>query len=342
MKKLLMIFLVFAFRIALFSEPISVVTINVWSGLDYKGVFSYGAFEDPGAKEFRHGLLVKELKELSPDLIGINEANTLPAYAGDLAEELGHTFISHVAMGGVRIARAGFPLNKREGDAFLAPESYSLEKAGRKKLSGSGSGNIFSFQFGKATQVLAGKIRVEGRDVFVFNTNWHASPFSEKADLTGLVNSYSDDEISGEGLLDSIEEAVKGYEIRMKEAVKTLDFINEVAGESPVIFMGTLNALPGSDEVAMFLDAGFRDVWKGNRNPGFTRDETVNTNIIRYLLDDDSAEARRRDRINYIFVRGEGIAVKKSQLCFNKPTYNVYPSDHFGIIAEIEVSPLPE
>ena len=139
-------------------------------------------------------------------------------------------------------------------------------------------------------------------------------------------------------LLDSFETAIKGYDIRMEQARKTLDYINEIAGEAPVIFMGTLNALPSSDEIAVFLKAGFRDAWAGNRSPGYTRDETVNTNIITYLLDDTDTP-RRRDRINYIFVRGEGISVIKAELCFNKPTYDVFPSDHFGIIARIEILP---
>ena len=338
MRKLLLLGLIILIPFIVFADTISVVSINVWSGLEYKGVFSFKQYEDSGAKEFRDGLLLKELVELTPDLIGLNEANTLPKYADTLAETLEYTSVSHIALGGVRIARVGFPINLREGDAFLASPDLSLENLKRKMLSGGGSGNIFSFQFGKATQVIAGKITVEGRIVFVFNTNWHNSPFADKADLTALVNKYSNSDLSGDELLDSLKDAVKGYEIRMEEARKTLDFINEIAGESPVIFMGTLNALPSSDEISMFLKAGFKDAWAGNRSPGYTRDETVNTNIITYLKDEDNS-TRRRDRINYIFIRGEGISVRNAELCFNKPTYDVYPSDHFGIIARIEILP---
>jgi hypothetical protein len=73
-------------------------------------------------------------------------------------------YIHHVGLGGVRIGPVGLPVNLREGDVILAREDLELEYIGRKALTGGAVGNFFTFHFGDATQIVAGKIRVGGRE----------------------------------------------------------------------------------------------------------------------------------------------------------------------------------
>ncbi len=62
-----------------------------------------------------------------------------------------------------------------------------LSLAGRKQLSGGGFiGNMFSFHTQDATQVLVGKVRVNGRDLYVAVTHWHASPADDAASRATL------------------------------------------------------------------------------------------------------------------------------------------------------------
>lgn len=338
MKRLYILTLFFLLIIGgIRAERINVVTINVWSGLTYKGIFSMKPYEDRGAREFRHDLLKKELLDLAPDIIGLNEANPLPSYAGTLAEDLNMAYIHHVGLGGVRIGPVGLPVNLREGDVILAREDLELEYLGRKALTGGAVGNFFTFHFGDATQIVAGKIRVGGREVFIFITHWRASPQANRATLSDMTNRYLADKMDADEYLKELRDAVKGSELRMQEARRTLDYINELAGESPVILMGDFNAQPGSPEIKFLIDGGFRDAWAG-KGGGYTWDEARNTNIIQYQLPED-ATGTRRERIDYIFIRGDGIRVISSSLVFASSTYNVHPSDHFGLRARLDISP---
>jgi len=60
------------------------------------------------------------LKELSPDIIAVNEANKLPGYARSLSKELDYDQIHHIGLGGLRIGPIGLPVYLREGDVLLA------------------------------------------------------------------------------------------------------------------------------------------------------------------------------------------------------------------------------
>jgi hypothetical protein len=66
-------------------ETIRMVTINVWSGLDYRGYFKMGEYEDAAIRKQRHEVLIEQLRELAPDVVALNEANQLPGYVRQLA-----------------------------------------------------------------------------------------------------------------------------------------------------------------------------------------------------------------------------------------------------------------
>ena len=61
-------------------NELRLMTINVWSGLDYKGTLSMGEYESGDVREKRFRALAAEIRRLSPDIIGIYEANPLPDY----------------------------------------------------------------------------------------------------------------------------------------------------------------------------------------------------------------------------------------------------------------------
>ncbi|MFH2032713.1 MAG: hypothetical protein ABIJ40_19125 [Bacteroidota bacterium] len=60
---------------------LKVVTINVWSGLNYNGVFRMGDYETKTRKGERFNILVSQIKELDPDIIFLQEANPVKYYS---------------------------------------------------------------------------------------------------------------------------------------------------------------------------------------------------------------------------------------------------------------------
>ena len=339
MKKsaaLMLIILVTISGAAFAEKMLKIVTVNVWSGLTYSGVFRSGTYESSEERSFRYGLLVNALRELDADIIGINEANMLPGYAKKLSRDLDYDYIYAVRVGGVRLGQAGFPINVREGQVILAKKYLNLAPAGSRGISGGYAGNFASFHVRDAQRILAGVVTVGVHDVFLFSAGWHASEFSSNPQLESLVELYSNDHIEGSEFLARMQDAVAGHEERVIEAAKTVAYIGEIAGDNAVVLMGTLNALPESAEIAVLGDAGFVDAWQAGRGEGYTRDGVRNTNIIRHFRDEQSIENPRRDRIDYIFFRGDGIVARKAAIALDKATYEIHPSDHFAVTAELE------
>ena len=326
------------------------LTVNVWSGLTYKGTFRSGMYESKDQRAFRYGLLVNELREIDPDVIALNEANMLPGYAKRISRDLGYDFIYAVARGGVRLGQVGFPINLREGEVILAKRYLNLTLLGSKGLLGGYAGNFASFHLKEATRILAGKITVGEREVVVFNTMWHDSLSPSR--LNEQITLYDSREIEGAELLARVENAVQGREIRLEEAQKTVQFINDVTGvgesaaqteppgsvaEEPVIvMMGDFNALSDSDEILLLKKAGLIDSWDGSEVPGHTWDESTNTNILKFFAETDGSPSPYRERSNYIFYRGDAVRVASLGLVLNDTTYDTHPSDHFGVLVELE------
>ncbi|MCF7797964.1 MAG: endonuclease/exonuclease/phosphatase family protein [Lentisphaeria bacterium] len=289
------------------AQPLNVVTINVWSGLDYIGYLKMGEYETPEHREARYQALLAELRQIEPDILGLNEANKVPHYAERIARDLGMDQFHHLGIGGVRAGPVGLPVNLREGDVILAKPELSLKWAGRLQLSGGPVGKWFTFHTTDATQVVAGSVQVGGRTVYLFVTHWHASPFLTPEHLTLWRADSMAGDITPERYAANRREAEEGQRWRERESVKMLKYINEIAGDAPVILMGDFNARRGMPEVERYIRAGFVDVYAElNEAPGYTWDDVLNSNIIQYQLpENETTKPRRRHRIDFIFARGD-------------------------------------
>ncbi len=313
------------------------VGANVWSGLTYEGVFRSGSYEEAGGKAFRSDLLLQELAKIEPDVAVLFEANPLPRFGDRIAETLEMDSLFFVRRGGYRVGPVGLPINLREGTVVLADGRLELAEAERRRLSGGFVSNVTAAQSGEVSHIVGNRLTVEDRVVHLFAVNLFPSPLAGGPSLRALLEDYLAGEISGDEYRRRVHLAVAGAERRMEEAQKALTFINETAGAEPTILVGTFYAPPDSPEVRLFVDAGFDDAWL--RSGGVTWDPGNNGNI------DVSANPRvpaESSRIDYVMVRGDGIRVLGSELILDEPTYGVYPSDHYGIAARIQVTPATE
>lgn len=336
MKKIFLVLILCCVSVGLFADSLRIAVFNVWSGLTYKGFFSVGELEGDGARQKRFDFLEEELTALKPDVIVLNEANPLPSYIKPLADALNYSYIFNVNRGGVRVGKIGLPSNLREGDAILANEKMKLEKVDTRLITGGPAGNTFSFQIGETCQVMVGKVMVGTKEVYIFVTQWLDSPFADKVNLQKLVDAYAGGKMSSQKFVDKMEAAVKGQEKRMKQAKLTLDFINEIASNKNVIFVGSLNALPNSDEIKLFLDNGFIDAFsKRGSGSGNTYDAKYNTNIKAFFP--ETAKLKQQFRIDYILVRGDDLRVREAKVILNRKHNGSHLSDHYGIYARIEV-----
>jgi poly(A) polymerase len=98
------------------------------------------------------------------------------------------------------------------------------------------------------------------------------------------------------------------------------------------IWVGDFNAGPASEE-DLRIRAAFRDAWDELLSePGYTRDTTQNAMLAR--IKDD-----RHQRIDRIFVKSDAFEPKAIRMLGTEPiegtSGQVFPSDHFGLIAEL-------
>jgi poly(A) polymerase len=99
------------------------------------------------------------------------------------------------------------------------------------------------------------------------------------------------------------------------------------------IWVGDFNAAPRSEEDEAIRSA-FRDVWDElSEAPGYTRDTSKNAMLAKVKAD-------RHQRIDRVFLRGEGLSPVHVRMLGTAPLPGtdgqVFPSDHFGLIAEFE------
>lgn len=90
-------------------DVLRVLTVNVWSGLDYSGFFRMGEYETKRRREARFRSLLAQVERLSPDVILVQEANPVGRYTARLAAALSMDEVHQVVNGGLKVGPFGFP-----------------------------------------------------------------------------------------------------------------------------------------------------------------------------------------------------------------------------------------
>lgn len=323
-KKLIVVlfFLVFSsFKIA--SENISFVTFNVWSGLDYNGFFKCKELEPPNDKSFRQTIILSGLKKLNSDIICLNGINPAKDISKEIALFLDLNYEYHISRSGARIASVSLPINLREGDGLFFNKDFLIEPCGILKMNSLLSKSGISFLSKNGVQVFGEKVITSESEFYVFSVHWTKSPLDDTSSLTNMVDLYTKGEMEPFAFSEMIDQAVEGAIKRKEQAEETLSFINSKTGELPVVIMGSLNALPESDEMKIIKNSGFIDVFdKAGKSNGFT----IESSGMKYRLD-------------YILVRGKGVVPLSAERVMDEPVYGVYPSKRYGVSAVIKFPP---
>ena len=278
-----------------------VATLNIWN--------------KSGPWLARLPLIQKEIARLSPEIIGLQEAlrfrppgtseNVTPSAANDQATEIGERFGFHVAYAAASDYGGGLLF----GNAVLSRHPILEERA--FQLPGLESGESRSLLYALCDTPL-GRL-----PVFVTHLNWKFHHGS----------------------------------VRQKQCAFIAERIAELAPIDdallPPVLMGDFNAAPDADEIRFLTGLAaidgktvyFADVWTyAGEGPGYT------------FARENAFAAKAREpsrRIDYIFVRGPDrqfrgepmhteVAFDEADMSGSEP---VWPSDHFGLYADLEMTP---
>jgi len=325
-------------------REIRILTINVWSGLTYKGFFKMGRYPDDLGK--RYELLVRGIRRLDPDIVAIQEANPLPRYAERLAADLDHRVIFGVALGGIRFGSLGIPINLKEGDAILVRKPWTIEEFGRKRLGGWGIGtNWFCFHFGEITQALLGRAVVNGKPLYIYTAHLHAGPFHGSA-FDAVLERLSRD-LSQEKAEEAKKTAEKDIERRKREIANLIKFVGEtLPADMPAIILGDFNTTEETGELDPLLaDDKWVDsfrlknpdiegvTWDPHHNPNFHQAKEV-SKPYEVLC---AYHQRHSCRIDFILASGN---VPRDCILGSRVVLTVedgFPvSDHYGVLTTLK------
>jgi len=336
---------------------LKILTINIWSGVDYKGVWRFGEYESRERREQRFSVLIEQIQQLDPDIIFIQEENFLNRYVERLADTLSFDHINQVINAGIKFGTIGPPVNFKEGMAILARPSLRLDKLDAWKLSGSPGiySSHLTIHFDETVFALVGKIFIDSVPVYLVNVHLHAAPPNHPKIVQKL------DELREEGIIDGnkfdrlMTRWRKGTNRRHREMNRLLANLGRLPANVPVIAAGDFNAIPESSDMELFKVRGnYIDTYEhGIRNREFTWDPLNNPNVeystlsMLYSFYDVHVDELLttvgdllQRRIDYIFLnnRFEARDVRFSAVVIDSSIGEVYASDHFGMFAEIDVS----
>jgi hypothetical protein len=142
---------------------------------------------------------------------------------------------------------------------------------------------------------------------------------------------------------------------RREEVAELLEQLQQIPGGSPVIIGGDFAAQPDAAEMRLMVDSsGYLDAYAVGRDSGRPTWDTENNTAIRYaasLADADGDTLtgydllmalynQRSRRVDYLLLnrRFTPEDVHESRLVLDLPEQGLYPSDHFGVQADILLS----
>ena len=121
--------------------------------------------------------------------------------------------------------------------------------------------------------------------------------------------------------------------IRDEETAAVLAWLGDAPATDATILMGDFNANPVEPAPARLREAGFRSSYAEAN--GTEPAVTWPSGLIAPVMDTEGEPAC----IDYIWIRG-AVRVTAARLCFDRPDpedATLYPSDHLGIAARLEI-----
>lgn len=335
---------------------IRVLTLNAWTGHVPKSAFKVHRLEPVGHKERRTDALVEEVRELSPDVIFLQECLPQPSFTDALARALDYDHVSKVCNSGVRVFGVGLPagITHGEGVSILAKRGLGLRLVAVRRLSGVGFANPkVALQFGQLRFAIAAEISVEGRGVALINTHLrYAYPGFETFERAWR-------ELSSRGALRgdpsrTLQSLVRSnIKVRDDELWRLADLVRRFTHQGvPAVIGADFNLDHDSVQMLRFgSELGLVNVLPTVDRRGHTWDPAGNPNIAFSTKDTHPDGSAKNDvwlltahydglpqNPDHLLVGGKGVergALREGGLAMHRSVRGVFPSDHYGIWADL-------
>ncbi len=371
---LLFIFLWLCFHTSQ-SQTLRLLTINVWSGLDYNGIFHIGEYESAERREKRFNSLLQQIRQLHPDVVFIQEANPVTSLSCRLADSLDFDEIHQVCNAGLKFCSIGLPTNFREGIAILARKSIQLELYDVWKLSRTfgAFGDAISFHTEEANFALVGKIMIDQVPLYLINVHLIATPTIDSLLAKQFAYLQAQGKIGEDEYQKTLDKLNDIQFLRPLEVQRLSEYIQTLPSHSAIIVGGDFNSTIDSPELQSFVSSGkyidtdinTRENNQEQNSDSIPKDRTQNIDRQHYTWDSRSNEniqysTRLIDasgdslygydylvalynqipqRIDHIFLSDHFTSgdVIDSRIVIDSVVDGIHASDHYGFLSTIDL-----
>ncbi len=356
MLKKYFLFFLFLLCLNIYSQSLKVITINVWSGLDYKGTFKMGEYEGEEQRDKRFQFLVSQLKNINADVIFLQEANPVKTYSSRIARLLGMDEVHQVCITGFKLASLGFPTNLADGITILAKPELNLKKIDVWKLSGLFGfyGDYFSFHFDESNFALVARIKLNGLPVNLINVHTNSVPPDKPALRNYMEELLTNNVISKEEYDDGLKEWAHKLNNRSGEFETLSEKLKDLPVGIPFILGGDFNIEPEDlNLLKLISENNLLNTQRVSVECPFTWLPSKNINIS-YSISDSVSSNEDKDAyrlmyskydlsprtIDHLFLNNlfNEKCIKEYKVILDSLAGDVQASDHFGIYSEIDLS----
>lgn len=345
-----------------------ILTYNLWHGLAPAGRLTFRALEPEFRRRAREQLHLQILSQWQPDLSCLQEVNPISQRPGSLAAVLNQESFVQPDLVGMKWRGLGWPWNLNSGLLTLVNKKWTPKWLAGKKLSGA--------KWSYESKSIAVQWRETRYSLWVefFHPTWgrtlavnlhlhHGLEWDES--LERVVKSWhKEGHLSESAAVELKERLESGNRRREQEVAVLLELLEKVTSRYNLVLLGgDFNFSPASATYRRVTEAGFQDLWqlggrdendsftfdseRNHSNHVFTRDfplglETSDLSFSpkTWQLMEETLkrhEARRR-RIDYLFAKSSGatLKVKTLELVGLPQGDHLAPSDHFGVLAELQ------
>ena len=333
------------------------LTINTWSGLDYKGSLRFGAYESRQQRQARYRSLLAQIRELDPDVIFMQEVNPAAGFSARLARDLGFSRCHQVCIAGIKLGPLGIPSNCKEGNAILARKSLRLQKAEDWKLSGSFGlfGDALTIHFDQAIFAQWARIFIDNRPFNLVNVHLVAVPPGADPVLAADWEAMRLKKgIPEKEHLQALRQWQQNEKRQKSELQKLVRHLQGLSPAIPLIVGGDFNIPATAPLIGEFQAAvGLQDAFRAEKPEKiYSWDATENRNVLfsSSLSDRLGKPLQGYDlltalydsiprRIDYLFYSSHFLAadVRGGGIVLDRELDGAQPSDHFGVLADLDI-----
>lgn len=341
-------------------EQLTVLTFNLWHGLNPTGNVRFDEHETAAQRETRQQCFYSHVRRLAPDIVFLQEVNPAPGKTKQIARFLGYNYAFIIDNAGIKIGAFGLPVNLRSGLAILAKKDLRLQSLGGKKLSGpfGWTNRWSSLQLKEFRQAVAARVVVNDQPVLLAGLHLHHGPEADEDLRRALAEMTAAGTISAGREQEIIDTFQLASQRRQMELRRLWDWAGTLgANDTPMLLAGDFNASPDAPEMQhLKAGLGFAST-TGDDNPAdllmtWDYDRNPNTHYFAEFVPVHEFEPavmrvlqpiiiRQTKRLDYILYRRfeNFFILKESGLFAHEPCGEIMSSDHFGIYACFQIAP---